>query len=54
MTSQPLTNPGVDAQGRSTYRLRVVNGALLNTTFQDSPSVGDLWRMQFTLKYLFN
>ena len=54
VTSQPLTNPGVDAQGRSTYRLRVVNGALLNTTFQDSPSVGDLWRMQFTLKYLFN
>jgi hypothetical protein len=54
VTSQPLTNPGVDAQGRSTYRLRVENGQLLNTSFRDTPGVGDLWRMQFTLKYLFN
>ncbi len=54
VSNQPLTNPGVDSQGRSTYRLRVVNGQLMDTTFRDSPGVGDLWRMQFTLKYLFN
>jgi len=54
VSSQPLTNPSVDAQGRSTYRLRVVNGQLMNTTFQKSPGIGDIWRMQFTLRYLFN
>ncbi len=54
ISNQPLTNPGVDSQGRATYRLRVVNGALMNTTFQKSAGTGDLWRMQFTLRYLFN
>ncbi len=54
ISTQPLTNPSVDSQGRSTYRLRVVNGQLMNTTFQKSAGVGDLWRMQFTLRYLFN
>jgi hypothetical protein len=54
ISTQPLTNPSVDSQGRSTYRLRVVNGQLMNTTFQKSAGIGDLWRMQFTLRYLFN
>jgi hypothetical protein len=54
ISSQPLTNPGVDAQGRSTYRLRVVGGELLRTSYEDSPGSGDVWRMQVSLRYSFN
>ncbi len=54
ISSQPLTNPSVDAQGRSTYRLRVVNNQLMATSLQKSPGTGDLWRMQFTLRYSFD
>ena len=39
---QILTNPGVDAQGRSTYRLAVVNNELIKKTFQTSATTGDV------------
>jgi hypothetical protein len=32
--AQILTNPGVDAQGRVTYRLQVANGQLVTKSFQ--------------------
>lgn len=54
ISNQPLTNPGVDSQGRATYRLRVINNELMKTSFQKVAGTGDLWRMQFTLRYLFN
>jgi hypothetical protein len=58
--SQPLTNAAVDAQGRATYRLRVVSGQLLNHSFETtangpSPSgSADVYQIQFSLKYTFN
>jgi hypothetical protein len=58
--SQPLTNATVDAQGRATYRLRVVSGQLLSKSFEStangpSPSgTSDVYQIQFSLRYTFN
>jgi hypothetical protein len=40
--------------GHARYQMRVVNGQLLNTTFQKNASTGDVWRMQLGLRYTFN
>jgi hypothetical protein len=51
---QLLTNPGVDAQGRATYRLAVVNNQLITRTFQTSATTGDVYQFMVSLRYLFN
>jgi hypothetical protein len=51
---QILTNPGVDAQGRATYRLAVVNNELIKNTFQSSATTGDVWQLMLSLRYSFN
>ena len=52
--SQPLTNATVDAKGQATYRLRVVNGQLLNKSFETTAGLADVYQIQFSLKYTFN
>ncbi len=52
--TQPLTNAGVDAQGRPTYRLRVNNGELIRSSLEQTASEGDVYRVQISLKYTFN
>lgn len=55
VNTQPLTNPGVDAQGRATYRLRVVNGQLMARSLENTASLtSDVYRVQFSLRYSFN
>jgi outer membrane receptor protein involved in Fe transport len=54
VNAQPLTNPGADAQGRALYRMRVVNGQLMNHTFETTTNLTDVYRMQFSIKYSFN
>jgi hypothetical protein len=49
-----LTNPAVDAQGRSTYRLAVVNNELAKQTFQSSAFTSDVWQFMLSLRYSFN
>jgi hypothetical protein len=51
---QILTNPVVDAQGRPTYRLAVVNNELIKKTFQTSATTGDVWQFMLSLRYSFN
>jgi hypothetical protein len=52
--SRPLTNPNVDnATGRMTYRLAAVNGQLISKTFEQTASLSDVYRMMFTVKYIF-
>jgi len=51
---QILTSPGVDAQGRSTYRLAVVNNELIKKTFQTSATTGDVYQFMLSLRYSFN
>jgi hypothetical protein len=52
--AQPLTNPGVDAQGQATYRLRVVNNALINHSLESTAFLSDVYQIQFSLRYSFN
>jgi outer membrane receptor protein involved in Fe transport len=52
--NQILTNPAVDAQGRSTYRLRVVNNQLINKTFESTVGNADVYQFMISFRYLFN
>ena len=54
VNAQPLTNPGIDSQGRLSYRLRVVNNALMSKSLEDTAGINDVYRVQFSLKYTFN
>jgi hypothetical protein len=51
---QILTNPGVDAQGRSTYRLALVGTDLITKTWQTSATTSDVYQFQISLRYSFN
>ena len=53
VNATPLTNTGVDGQGRLRYRMRVINGQLMNRTFERTAGIADVYRMMFTVKYLF-
>ncbi len=54
VSTSPLTNPGVDAQGRATYRLRVINNQLMSKSLETSVLRSDVYQIQFSLKYSFN
>jgi hypothetical protein len=54
VTTQPLTNPSLNASGEIQYRLRAVNGQLINTTFQKSANLADVYRVQLSFRYNFN
>lgn len=54
VSNSPLTNPGVDANGVSTYRLRNISGKLLDQTFQYNAGIADVYRIQFSIRYIFN
>jgi hypothetical protein len=49
-----LTNPAVDTQGRSTYRLALVNNELPTKTFKTSAFTSDVWQFMLSLRYSFN
>jgi hypothetical protein len=53
-TTQPLTSRGADSQGRALYRLRAIGDQLISKTFDQSLTVGDVYRIQFSVRYLFN
>lgn len=40
--------------GHARYTMRVINGQLMNTTFQKNAGTNDVWRMQLGLRYTFN
>jgi hypothetical protein len=50
---QPLTSPSTDAQGRLQYRMRVVGGQLMNTTFERTSTLTDVYRVMFSVRYIF-
>jgi outer membrane receptor protein involved in Fe transport len=57
VSNSPLTNPGVDAQGRATYRLRVINNQLMSKTLEQTADFSntnvDVYRVAISLKYFF-
>lgn len=52
--TQILTNPGVDAQGRATYRLAVVNNELLTRSLETTTFSSDVYTFMISLRYSFN
>jgi hypothetical protein len=55
VSNSPLTNPLADANGALSYRMRAINGKLMDHTYDQTASVtSDTYRFQITLKYLFN
>jgi hypothetical protein len=58
--AQILTNPAVDAQGRASYRLAVVNNQLVSRSFQPGNSVTtntagpDVYSFMLSFRYTFN
>lgn len=60
ITTQPLLVPTAqqggpaDAQGKAQYRLRNIGGELINKSLQQTLNVGDVYRIQFGLRYTFN
>jgi hypothetical protein len=54
VNAQPLTNPGVDALGQATYRMRVINGQLMSSSLQPTAGLSDVYQIQFSLRYSFN
>ena len=53
ITTQPLTNPGVDLLGQPTYRLRANGRELISSTFEPTNSRADVYEIQFRLEYSF-
>jgi hypothetical protein len=55
---QVLTNPGVDAQGRPTYRLAVFNNQLVTQPYVKSALLtsltADVYQFMLSLRYSFN
>jgi hypothetical protein len=49
-----LTNPAVDAAGKSTYRLALVNNALPVTSYQTTTFNSDVYTLMLSFRYNFN
>ncbi|HXG56815.1 MAG TPA: hypothetical protein VNJ03_15665, partial [Vicinamibacterales bacterium] len=60
INNQPLLVPTsaqggpADATGRAQYRLRAINGELMTKSLQQTSGLGDVYRLQFSLRYTFN
>jgi Carboxypeptidase regulatory-like domain len=51
---QILTSPSADAQGRLTYNMQTLSGALLTTPWQTSALSSDVYVMMLSFRYSFN
>ena len=54
VTTQPLISQGADATGRALYRLRNVSDKLITKSFEPTSGLGDVYRIQLTVRYSFN
>ena len=52
--NQILTNGAADAQGRATYRMAVVNGALPTSSYQSTSGIADVYTLMLSFRYNFN
>jgi hypothetical protein len=50
---QILTNPGVDSQGRATYRLKIVNKEFINKTWEPTAGRNDVYEVRLGMSYTF-
>jgi len=49
-----LTNPSVDAQGRSTYRMVLVNGEFPTRSYETTTFTSDVYAFMVSLRFTFN
>ncbi|WP_411280531.1 carboxypeptidase regulatory-like domain-containing protein [Gemmatimonas sp.] len=54
VSNQPLLPQGADVNGALLYRLRNFGPNLLNTSYQSTAGIADVWRMQLGARYTFN
>ncbi len=54
VSTSPLISRGADAQGKAFYRLRNIGNKLISTTFDKTVGVTDVYRIQFSVRYMFN
>lgn len=54
VSNAPLLPQGADANGALLYRLRNFGTNLMNTTYQSTAGLSDVWRMQLGVRYTFN
>ncbi len=53
VSNSPLISPAVDANGQTTYRLRLVGGQMMTKSLEPTAGLGDVYRLQFSLRYTF-
>ncbi len=54
VTTTPLIARPADAQGRALYRLRNIGTDLISKSLEQTASPSDVYRFQFTIRYMFN
>jgi hypothetical protein len=54
ITNQPLIARGADSEGRAQYRLATVGGEYISESFVQTLGIDDVYRIQFTIRYVFN
>ncbi len=54
ISNQPLISQAAAADGKPVYRLRSINNKLIEKSYTTSATLEDVYRLQFTIRYLFN
>ena len=49
-----LSSPAVDAAGRLTYRMQVVNNQLVRTTYESTSGISDVYQFMLSFRFSFN
>lgn len=54
VSTSPLIARGADAAGKALYRLRNIGDQLISKSYQDTAGISDVYRIQFSIRYMFN
>ncbi len=54
INNQILTNPAADATGALTYRMQLLNGNPIATSYQTNAGIADVYVMMLSFRYTFN
>jgi len=55
LVARPAAQGGpIDTQGRIIYRMQNIGNELVSESFQQTLGVGDVWRIMFGVRYMFN
>lgn len=54
VSTSPLISRGADSQGKAFYRLRNIGDKLISKTFDKTAGISDVYRIQFSVRYMFN